>query len=102
MKIKLKNVGSILKTAFKEWLAMDPFRQSAIIAYYAIFSLPGLLVLVISVAGYLWGADAVNERVFQQVGSVMGQDTAEQVKVMIEKASATKDSVLASIIGVVT
>jgi membrane protein len=102
MKIKLKNIGTVLKAAFKEWLAMDPFRQSAIIAYYSIFSLPGLLVLIISVAGYLWGADAVNERVFNQVSSVMGQDTAEQIKVMIEKASATKDSVLASIIGVVT
>jgi len=102
MKIKLKNIGTTLKTAFKEWFAMDPFRQSAIIAYYSIFSLPGLLVLIITVAGYLWGADAVSARVFQQVSATMGADTAEQIRVMIEKASATKDSLIASIIGVVT
>jgi membrane protein len=33
----------------------DPFRQSAVIAYYAIFSIPGLLVLIISIAGYFFG-----------------------------------------------
>jgi membrane protein len=34
--------------AFKRWWARDPFMQSAVIAYYAIFSIPGLLVIVIS------------------------------------------------------
>ena len=47
MQLKIKDLGSVFKKAFKEWLDKDPFRQSAVIAYYAIFSLPGLLVLII-------------------------------------------------------
>jgi membrane protein len=102
MKTKLKDIPQILKKAFKEWNAMDPFRQSAIIAYYAIFSLPGLLVLIITVAGAIWGMDAVTSRIFDQVGQTMGSDTAEQMKTMIAKASLSKDSVWATIIGIVT
>src|SRR5438874_9867503 len=102
MKTRLKDIPLILKKAFKEWNAMDPFRQSAVIAYYAIFSLPGLLVLIVTLAGYIWGAEAVSSRLFDQIGSTMGSDTAEQMKTMIEKAGATKDSLIATIIGVVT
>jgi membrane protein len=38
--------------ALKKWWAKDPFRESAIIAYYAIFALPGLFVLIITMAGF--------------------------------------------------
>lgn len=42
----------ILKTSVKEWWAKDPFRESAIIAYYSIFSLPGLFVVIVTLAGF--------------------------------------------------
>jgi membrane protein len=42
----------ISKNAFKQWWARDPFRESAIIAYYSIFSLPGLFVLIVTLAGF--------------------------------------------------
>ncbi len=102
MKIKLKEIGGVMKSSFKEWWAMDPFRQSAIIAYYSIFSMPGLLVLIITIAGSIWGMEAVTSRFFDQVSATIGSDTAEQMKTMIEKASTSKDSVWAAIIGVVT
>ena len=46
----LKNLGKLFKITFNEWNEKDPFRQSAVIAYYAIFSIPGLLVLIITIA----------------------------------------------------
>lgn len=92
----------LLKETGTAWWAMDPFRQSSIIAYYAIFSLPALLVIIISVAGFAFGADAVNEKVLGQVQDTMGPETAEQVKVMLQKASESKTSIWATIIGGVT
>ena len=92
----------VLKQTAIAWWNLDPFRQSAIIAYYAVFSLPALLVIIISVAGVSFGADAVNEKVLGQVSDTMGAQTAEQVKVMLEAASKTKASVWATIVGVVT
>ncbi|MBK7107918.1 MAG: hypothetical protein IPH61_01865 [Bacteroidetes bacterium] len=52
MKSKIKNFALLSKTAFKNWWAKEPFKESAVIAYYSIFSLPGLLVVIITVAGY--------------------------------------------------
>jgi len=96
------NIAKLLKTAFIEWWAKDPFKESAVIAYYAIFSLPGLLVVIITIAGYFFGADAVNNRLASQISSALGSDTAKQIQEMIATASQSKNSVWATSIGVIT
>jgi membrane protein len=90
------------KSAFKQWYDKDPFRESAVIAYYSIFSLPGLLVVIITVAGFIFGRDAVNNNVARQITNTLGADTAEQIQNMIIKASVSNNSVWATIIGIVT
>ena len=102
MQVNLKKTGKLLKAAFKEWWAKDPFKESAVIAYYAIFSMPGLLVVIVTIAGYFLGADAVNNRLASQFSSTMGADTAKQVQDMVKIASESKNSVWATIIGVIT
>lgn len=101
MKIPFGKVFKILKKAFKEWWVKDPFRESAIIAYYAIFALPGLLVVILTSAGYFFGNDAINNHITAQFTSTMGADTAEQVQNIILQASEAKNSVLATIIGII-
>ena len=93
---------AIFSTAFKEWWAKDPFKESAVIAYYAIFSLPGLMVVIITVAGYFFGHEAVNGQIAGQITSTMGADTALQIQDIVAKATESKNSVWATIIGVVT
>ena len=101
-KAKFKKVLTLIKTTFIKWNDRDPFRQSAVIAYNAIFSLPGLLVVVIGLAGYFFGADAVNGRLHEQIAKAMGTDTADQIQGMLLAASKSKNSMLATIIGVIT
>lgn len=102
MKIHLKNIFTISKNAFKAWWLKDPFRESAAIAYYSIFSLPGLLVVIITLAGYFFGRDAVNNHVAAQIKATLGANTADQIQNMIVSASETKKSIFATIIGLVT
>ena len=102
MEFKIKSTGLLFKTAFKKWWARDPFKESAVIAYYAIFSLPGLLVVIVTIAGYFFGADAVNNHLASQIGAAMGADTAKQVQDIIAAASKSADSIWATIIGVIT
>lgn len=102
MEYKVKSFFAIFKTAAKEWWSKDPFKESAVIAYYSIFSLPGLLVLILTVAGYFYGQDAINNKLSDQIASTMGPDTAVQVSDMIEKARATGSSVWTTIIGIGT
>jgi|ERR1019366_500593 membrane protein len=100
MQIKLKDFGKLFKTTFKEWNQKDPFRQSAVIAYYSIFSIPGLLILIIAITGYFFDKDAVNQNILAQISSTMGADTASQIGEMLAKAGQSKATVLGSIIGI--
>ena len=98
--MKLKDLGKLFKTTFKEWNAKDPFRESAVIAYYAIFSIPGLLVLIVSITGYFFGREAVNQNIMNQISSTMGADTATQIQEMLTKAGESKTTVWGSIMGI--
>lgn len=101
-RFRIKDLGSLLKDTFKEWSDDDPFRQSAVIAYYAIFSLPALLVIIISLAGLAFGREAVSGEISSQIGDIMGDKAAEDVENMIARVSEKKSSILATIIGVAT
>ena len=102
MRTHLQKVFTVLKNAFKEWYKKDPFRESSIIAYYAIFSLPGLLVVIITLAGYFFGKEAVNNQLATQFTSSMGAETAKQIQDMIVQASRLRNSVIATIIAIIT
>ncbi len=102
MKKQFKNILTVSKTALKKWWAKDPFKESAVIAYYTIFSLPGLLIVIITVAGYFFGQEAVNGQIASQITSTMGADTAQQIQDIIAKGTESKNSFLATIIGVFT
>lgn len=102
MSLQIKDLSELFKTTFKEWVDKDPFRQSAVIAYYAIFSIPGLLVLVITIAGYFFGKDTVNQNILAQVSSTMGADTALQIQEMLVNASRTRSTTWGSLVGIGT
>jgi len=102
MNIKLRESVRLFKDAFMKWNEKDPFRESAVIAYYAIFALPGLLVLVVALGGYVFGSDAVTGQLHGQIGGALGNDTADQVQDMMTKAGGSAHSIWAKIIGLIT
>jgi membrane protein len=88
-------------SAAKNWWKKDPFVQSAVIAYYAIFSIPGLLIMVLSIATLFLQRDLITLHLYNQISSIMGEETANQVQSMIVSISKTSKSLLATIIGLV-
>lgn len=100
--LHLSDLWKITKKTFSAWNAADPFRQSAVIAYYAIFSIPALLVIIITLAGFAFGREAVQGEISKQIGLAIGESTARQVEEMIAKAGEQKNSVWAAIISIVT
>jgi membrane protein len=99
MKVKLGNIGKLFKLTFKEWWRKDPFRESAVIAYYAIFAIPGLLVFVINISGYFFGKDAIDAKITLQIAKTFGAATAKQVNAMLVHGIATKTTIAGSVIG---
>jgi len=102
MKAYIKKIAGLFKSAFMKWKSNDPINQSSIIAYCSIFSLPGLLVVVINLAGYFFEKEAVGSHLHEQIASSMGTDTANQIQGMVTTASDNKNSIIATIIGIFT
>lgn len=104
--MNIKNRGkktfSLLKETFKEWNNDDPFRQSAVIAYYSIFSLPALVIIIVQVAGLVLGKEAAQGQISEQINNAIGQQAAEQVQTMVANTSEMGNSTIAIIIGVAT
>ena len=99
-KVKINKIWLLLKITSKKWYDRDPFRESSVIAYNALFSLPGLLVVVVSLAGYFFGADAVSGRLHSQISEAMGNETANQIQDMIIAANRSRDSWWATVLGI--
>lgn len=98
----IMNTYKLLKTATIKWFDRDPFREGAIIAYYAIFSLPGLMVLVISLAGYFFGAEAVSGQLNEQMEEAVGKESALMIQNIVKTSMESKDSLWATILGIAT
>jgi len=92
----------LFKATYKKWVKDDPFRQSAVIAYYAIFSIPALLIIVIDVAGAVFGKAAISGKLASTLIQLLGQDAATQVQDTIIKASVDGHSLPATLIGIAT
>jgi membrane protein len=99
---KIREFWQLLRETYNEWIEREPFNNSIIIAYYTIFSLPGLLVIIINLAGYFFGYEAVEHKLASQIQGLVGGDAAKDVQDIVAKASASKDSTIATILGVAT
>ena len=53
----IREYAGLLKLTLRRWFDRNPFRNSTVIAYYTLFSLPGLLIIVINIVGYFYGPD---------------------------------------------
>lgn len=102
MPIKLKKTGIVLKTAFSKWWSRDPFKESSVIAYTAIFSLPGLLVVIVTLSAYFFGPELVTNHIHRNITSMMGAETADQIQEMILFSMRSKDSFWATLLGLAT
>jgi len=97
---KLTQIKFLLTETFHRWRAREPFNGSIIIAYYTIFSLPGLLVIIINIAGFFYDKAKVGTQISGQIQLVLGGDTASDIESIIGKASEREETVLSSIIGI--
>lgn len=86
----------------KAWVKDDPWRLGAVVAYYALLSLPGLLIVIIHSVGLIWGQDLVAGRLTGQISAVIGQSAAEAVQSIFANAVNDDSSVFATILGVAT
>ena len=91
---------STLKKTVQEFIADDCPSMAAALAYYTVFSLPALLVVVITTVGSIFGRAAVQGKIEAQIGGLIGPRAAQQVETMIAQVSLSGSGLIATILGV--
>ena len=99
---KQPNFFTIIKDTFVDWNNSPASRDSASIAYYAIFSIPGLLIIVIWVCANVFGLDAIRGQLSSMIGGIMGPDAATSIQTLIAGAVVDKTNIIMKVIGIGT
>ncbi len=92
----------IFKTAFLEFMDEDPMVHSASIAFYTIFSLPAVLLIVLYTAGVVLEQDQVQTQLYRQLEIVLGSQIEDKVREIVAQAKIRDNGFFAQIIGIGT
>lgn len=92
----------LLRVTVEGYIEDDAFSRGASIAYFTLFSMAPVLLVVIAVAGAVFGRDAAQGAVVAQLSGLMGRETASAVEVMIRSASESLSGTVATILGLGT
>ncbi|TQD40158.1 YihY/virulence factor BrkB family protein [Haloflavibacter putidus] len=96
----MKEKLMVLKKTYQNWMKNDPFQHSAVVAYYTLFSLPSLLLIVTWIAGYFFERSNVEEKLINEIADIIGPETATSIQSMVEKAAIEDGSFFTLIISI--
>ena len=101
MKISAGGTLGLMKHTAVDFWNDDCPRMAAALSYYTVFSLPGLLILLVTIAGFIWDPNDVRGAIEGQMRALVGPDAATQVREMISHAESSQPSSIATkILGV--
>lgn len=88
--MKLQAIWTLFQETFKEWSEDKASRLAAALAYYTIFSIAPLLIIVIAIAGAAFGEEAARGEIVRQIQGLVGRDGAQFIEIAIKNASSHK------------
>jgi membrane protein len=101
MKIKrfFSQFWKTLKKTFPEFISDNCVKLSASLSYYTIFSLPPLIIIVISLSGIFFGKEAITGEVYGQISGLIGASAAQAIQDIISRVIVSRSTFLAAVIG---
>ncbi|TCO11086.1 YihY/virulence factor BrkB family protein [Natronoflexus pectinivorans] len=99
-RFKFRHIPSLIKETAINWTKDDPWRMSAVVAYFALLSLPGLLVIVFTILNFFWKGEIVEGEIYGQIESALGSSAAETIESVFVTASENQTSWFSAIISI--
>ena len=94
-----KEIWSLFRQAVQAWSNDFAPSMGAALSYYTLFSIAPLLVIVIGLAGWFFGDEAVRGEVTAQLEWLMGEQGAKAIEGLIAAASDPMDGISATVVG---
>ncbi len=99
-KPSLQTWWTLVKSAVSSWLDDYAPSMGAALSYYTVFSLAPLLLIVVSVAGLVFGDDAVRGALFAQLQGLMGEDAAKAVQGLLASVNKPAQGIIGTVVGI--
>ena len=101
-KFNLRTLGTVFRDTFKSFGEHKVTKLSSCLAYYTVFSMGPLLIMIISLCGLFLEREAVEGRIHEQLAGFIGSKSADELQDIIRNASLAGKSKLAVIVGSIT
>ncbi|MCW3120010.1 MAG: ribonuclease [Chitinophagaceae bacterium] len=102
MKLSFKGVWELIKETFQGFSQDNVTKLSGSLAYFTVFSMGPLLVVIISLCGLFFAREAVEGKIYAVLQDFVGQDTAVQLQEIIKKAAVGNKGTIAATVGTIT
>jgi membrane protein len=102
MKITFKGLWKVLKNSFTGFSDDKVMKLSAALAYYTVFSVGPLLIVIVFLCGLFFGREAIEGTIYRQIEGFVGHDAALQLQQIIKSAAIGGKGKVAAIIGIIT
>ncbi|HEY9876153.1 MAG TPA: YihY/virulence factor BrkB family protein [Candidatus Obscuribacterales bacterium] len=99
--MKPKDILDLLKETFQEWQEDKAARLAAALSYYTAFSVAPLLIIVIAIVALVFGQDAAQGRIDEQIQGLVGPQGAKAIQEMIVNSRKPTEGTIATIISFV-
>jgi membrane protein len=96
-----KKAWRLVKEAVSSWIDDDAPSMGAALAYYSVFSVAPLLLIVIAVAGLVFGREAARGEIIGQLSGLLGPESARTLESLLDSVNKPGAGVLATVVGVV-
>ncbi len=100
--MNLKKIWKLLKQAVKEWQQDKVPILAAALAYYMVFSVAPIVIIVIAVLGFIVGESVARQEVIEQMEGLIGADAANSVRVVIQNQFKPSSNIIATVIATLT
>ncbi len=101
-KLSLKGVWKLMKEAANGFWDHSVLKLSAALAYYTVFSLGPMIIVVIFMADIFWGREAIEGTIYGQINGLVGSSAAIQIQEMIRNSSLSLKGNFTAILGFIT
>ena len=98
----VKNIWGVIVATFKGFRQDKVLKLSASLAYYTVFALPALALVLISVTGIFFGEDAMSGIIYKELHELIGKNAATQIQEAIKNTHLAGTSYAGTILGVIT
>jgi membrane protein len=101
-KLTFKGIWKLIKEAFSGFSQDKVLKLSASLAYYTVFSIGPMIIVIIYLCDLFWGREAIEGTIYGQVKGFVGGDAAQQLQEIIRNASLSNKGHIAAVIGFIT